>query len=178
MRGLESRCCLAMARVVQTFDVETSEIYAHKAVHSAYETGIHDHANGQNALPVMFADEPALADALGRGRGQGRELAVQEADVGSFASNDVGSYDVNALIQAAEKEAAHGCGQSYELYERRMQDAYERILQDAHIEQRQATEAALRARGYDPDFVPYEAQEGECSLTGIDENCCPCGRHE
>lgn len=32
-------------------------------------------------------------------------------------------------------------------------------------------------RGYDPDFVSYHSGEGECSLTGIEVDCCPCGRH-
>lgn len=173
MRGLEARCCLAMARVTWTFDVETSEVYADEAMDKAFRNGVYDHLHGQDALPVMFADEPALADAWGRGR----ELSEQGSDVGSSPSNDAGQYDVNALVRAAEKEAAFGCGQSDVLYESRVQDAYERILQGAPIEQRQATEAALRARGHNPDFVPYEAQEGECSLTGIDEYCCPCGRH-
>jgi hypothetical protein len=108
---------------------------------------------------------------------RGRELAAESADVGSSTSNDAGLYDVGVLIKAAEKEAAIGCGQSDVLYELRVQGAYERILLNAPTEQRQVTEAVLRTRGYDPDFVAYEAQEGECSLTGIDEDCCPCGRH-
>lgn len=91
-----------------------------------------------------------------------------------FAAN---SYDYESLINAAENEASHGCGQSYELYEKRVQDAYASILAKAPDAERAATEAALKARGFEPDFIPYEAQAGECSLTGIDENCCPCGQH-
>jgi hypothetical protein len=86
--------------------------------------------------------------------------------------------NLDAIIDAAEAEAAHGCGLSDVLYEARVQAAYEAILEKAPATERAATEIALRKRGYDPDFVPYQAGEGECSLTGIDEDCCPCGRHE
>ena len=70
-----------------------------------------------------------------------------------------------ALIEDAEKEAARGCGQSDVLYEARVQAAYASILDRAPEAERPETEAALRKRGVDPDFVPYEAGEGECSLT-------------
>lgn len=81
------------------------------------------------------------------------------------------------LIKDAEAEAANGCGQSDVLYEARVQAAYAAILNRAPASERAETEVALKKRGFDPNFVPYEAQEGECSLTGIDENCCPCGNH-
>jgi hypothetical protein len=82
------------------------------------------------------------------------------------------------LIEIAENEAARGCGQSDVLYESRVQAAYAQILAQAPDTERIATEAALKARGYELDFTPYKAKAGECSLTGIDEDCCPCGRHE
>ena len=87
------------------------------------------------------------------------------------------SLTLDERIAAAEEAANRGCGQSYELYEARVQAAYASILAAAPEADREATEAALRSRGYDPDFEPYEAGPGECSLTGIEENCCPCGRH-
>lgn len=82
-----------------------------------------------------------------------------------------------SLIQVAETEAASGCGLSDVLYEARIQNTYRSILQQATGTDRAETEAALKERGFDPDFVPYQAKEGECNLTGIDEDCCPCGRH-
>lgn len=85
--------------------------------------------------------------------------------------------DLTALIEDAEKEAARGCGQSDVLYEARVQAAYASILERAPEAERQEAEAALRERGFEPDLDPYEAGEGECSLTGIDVNCCPCGQH-
>ena len=84
---------------------------------------------------------------------------------------------LEALIIAAETEANRGCGQSYELYETRVQGAYAAILERSSKEDRAETEAALKKRGFDPDFTPYQAREGECDLTGIEIDCCPCGRH-
>lgn len=82
-----------------------------------------------------------------------------------------------AAIKAAEAEALRGCGQSDVLYEARVQAAYGSILQEAPESEKRRVEAILRRRGYDPDFEPYKAGEGECDLTGIDIDCCPCGRH-
>ena len=85
--------------------------------------------------------------------------------------------NLSVLIEVAESEAARGCGLSDVLYERRVQESYASILDRAPEAHRAETEAALRKRGFDPDFTPYEAGAGECDLTGIDVNCCPCGRH-
>lgn len=86
--------------------------------------------------------------------------------------------DLATLIHDAESEAARGCGQSDVLYDSRVQAAYASILDQAPIAERAQTEATLRARGFDPQFEPYQARQGKCDLTGIDEDCCPCGRHE
>lgn len=86
--------------------------------------------------------------------------------------------NLDAIIKAAEDDAYRGCGQSDVLYEARVQRAYAAILNKTPATERAATEIALRKRGFDPDFVPYKASEGECSTTGIDEHWCPCGRHE
>ena len=83
----------------------------------------------------------------------------------------------SSLIVNAEDAAGHGCGQSDVLYEKRVQGYYADILHAAAEAERAKTEAVLRARGFDPDFSPYEAGVGECSLTGIDFDHCPCGQH-
>lgn len=80
-------------------------------------------------------------------------------------------------IENAEREAARGCGLSDVLYETRVQAAYAAILEAAPAAHLAETEAALRSRGFNPDFEPYQAGPGECSLTGIDVDCCPCGQH-
>jgi len=85
--------------------------------------------------------------------------------------------DLNARIESAEKEALRGSGQSDVLYEARIDSAYEAILDSAPAADREKVEEILRERGYDPEREVYVPGEGECSLTGIDEDCCPCGRH-
>jgi hypothetical protein len=87
--------------------------------------------------------------------------------------------NLSADIYQAETQAAQGCGQSDVLYEKRVQKAYRDILDGAPEGDRAAVEIALKERGFDPEFETnqYQAAEGECSLTGIDEDCCPCGRH-
>lgn len=89
-------------------------------------------------------------------------------------------FDMTALtkrIKAVEAEAQRCCGCSDVLYESLVQASYASILAQAPVADREATEAALKDRGFDPNFEPYEAAEGECDLTGIDVDCCPCGRH-
>lgn len=85
--------------------------------------------------------------------------------------------EVQAQIEAIETEAARGCGQSDVLFERRVQAAYAGLLKQASDEARPTVEAELLKRGFDPDWAPYVAGPGECALTGIDVNCCPCGYH-
>jgi len=71
-----------------------------------------------------------------------------------------------------------GCGLSDILFESRMQSSFEAILSEAPQCDYEQTKEILKEYGYNPHWEPYEASEGECSLTGIDEYCCPCGRHE
>lgn len=80
-------------------------------------------------------------------------------------------------IQAAEAEAARGSGSSDVLFESRVQAAYSSILESVPDADKDRAEAILKERGYDPDPTPYEPDEGECDLTGIEIDCCPCGRH-
>lgn len=87
------------------------------------------------------------------------------------------THDIDSLIQDAERRAGQGCGQSDLLYERRVQAAYATILLQAPDAVREETRVALIARGFDPNYVPDEVAPGQCSLTGIDDQWCPCGRH-
>lgn len=86
-------------------------------------------------------------------------------------------YDYRQLIAHAAKSAAEGCGLSDVLFEERFQGRLVSILEDAPEACRAEVLSAVTAAGYDPNFKPYEAGDGECSLTGIDVNWCPCGRH-
>jgi hypothetical protein len=85
--------------------------------------------------------------------------------------------ELSVRIDAAEAEAMRGCGLSDVLYESRVQGAYAALLRSAPDHEKAEAEVILRERGFDPDFSPYEAGEGECDLTGIEIDCCPCGRH-
>lgn len=85
--------------------------------------------------------------------------------------------ELPARMEAVEAEAMRGCGLSDVLYEARTQAGYASILESASNAEKPRVEAMLRDRGFNPDFIPYEAGEGECGLTGIDIDCCPCGNH-
>jgi hypothetical protein len=80
-------------------------------------------------------------------------------------------------IACAASDSARGCGLSDDLFESRLQAMYRAILAKAPEAERARTKGVLIAAGFDPDFVEYEAGEGECSLTGIHIDCCPCGNH-
>lgn len=84
---------------------------------------------------------------------------------------------LEARIAADSKHAAAGCGLSDILYESRLQAAMAAMLDAADDKERLATEIVLRQNGYEPEREPFVPGPGECALTGIDENCCPCGRH-
>lgn len=85
--------------------------------------------------------------------------------------------DIETLIADAEHEAARSCGLSDVLYETRVQAAFAAILADTPEATRAEVLDALCARGFRPDAAPDVAGDG-CPTTGIDPDCCPCGRHE
>lgn len=85
--------------------------------------------------------------------------------------------ELPARMEAAEKEAMRRCGLSDVLYESLTQEAYESLLNEAPDSVKDQVQEILIERGYEPDFEPYQAGEGECQLTGIDIDCCPCGQH-
>lgn len=96
---------------------------------------------------------------------------VGERSLMQFLSNLI------AEIEAIKSACNHGCGQSYELYEERVQGSLTKLLERTPIPLRATTEAVLKEHGYDPHYEPFDAGPGECLTTGINENCCPCGRH-
>jgi len=86
-------------------------------------------------------------------------------------------YDYNTLIANAIKSSNQSCGQSDVLFLDRLQASFENILNNAPEQYRNETEAALIKHGYERDYNPYEPSDNECSITGIEEDSCPCGRH-
>jgi hypothetical protein len=193
--SLEASILLAIARVGEAIDKAagdpTSLSTADKwedvlvaAMHIAkvdYQHGIHTPtsyivSSTELLSAYMMGREQASLEALDE---EEEEWDDAEAEAALQSPEwDREDFDVIALIRQARDEAAQGCGLSDVLYEARVQDAFQAILDQAPDELRAETEAILRKSGFDPDFEPYEPRAGECSLTGIDENCCPCGRHE
>jgi hypothetical protein len=84
---------------------------------------------------------------------------------------------LKARIKAAEAEAIIGSGQSDTLYEERVQASFASIFEDSPISMKDRVEEILREHGFYPGFTPYEADDNECDLTGVDIDSCPCGRH-
>jgi hypothetical protein len=96
---------------------------------------------------------------------------MQNIPLDSFISG------LTVRIEAAEAEALRGSGLSDTLYEGRIQAAYASILENSPISTQPLVDEILRERGFDPDITPYEADDNECDLTGVDIDSCPCGRH-
>lgn len=83
-----------------------------------------------------------------------------------------------AKIDAACEEAHRGCGLSDVLFTARFQEACEGLLASAPDEHRAEALAIAEGRGYDADYDPdQDFGPGVCSVTGVDEHCCSCGRH-
>lgn len=90
---------------------------------------------------------------------------------------------VAAEIEVLECEAFRGCGLIYELFVQRFSEYVDGLLHEIPSELHALAIARSVESGY---ATPAERAEshaefkasGDCSLTGIEPNCCPCGRHE
>lgn len=83
------------------------------------------------------------------------------------------------LVDAECEEANRGCGLVFELFQQRFQHACDALLQTVPEEHREAALQLVIAKGYCVDYDEEEAfPPGSCSLTGLDPDYCPCGRHE
>lgn len=84
---------------------------------------------------------------------------------------------LRAEFEEAAADAHRRCGLSYEVYVRLFSAEAEPLLA--------AIDPALRADAIQiaAEFGYYDGEEepdygpGVCTLTGIDDYCCPCGRH-
>ncbi|TXH00014.1 MAG: hypothetical protein E6R08_00845 [Nevskiaceae bacterium] len=88
-----------------------------------------------------------------------------------------GVYDVPVPSSSVERSAATGSGESLAHYLERRQADFARFLAEAPPDVRTFIEADLFQFDYEPAVKRSESLPSECSLTGIDENCCPCGKH-
>jgi hypothetical protein len=86
-------------------------------------------------------------------------------------------------IKAMADEATRGCGQVYELFEKRFSGMVDARLDEVESDYQALAIEIAKSHGYatteelDVAWKEIEASGG-CSLTGIDPWCCPCGRHE
>jgi ParB-like chromosome segregation protein Spo0J len=82
-----------------------------------------------------------------------------------------------AEIERLSLELQAGCGLSYELYARRLDDAVRSRIGGLPAEFREAAEEMAIELGHDRQEAERDFAPDSCSLTGVDIHCCPCGRH-
>lgn len=123
--------------------------------------------------PHMLADVGQLAHEWSSGRtAEIERVAALRTDVGIKKWLD-GLYD----------EANRSCGLVYELMVDRFSAAVEHGIDEIEEEFHEVAFHMARSMGYATleerlqTHKEYE-DEGSCPLTGIDPDCCPCGRHE
>ncbi|MCC4252608.1 hypothetical protein LL251_09265 [Sphingobium naphthae] len=97
--------------------------------------------------------------------------------------NEIGPREQGPLstfrerLEGAAERAHRGCGLSDMLYVERICAEVAGMLEHVPVELREAArEIAYEFGYYDGEEEPYH-EPGTCFLTGIDEHCCPCGRH-
>ncbi|WP_176590723.1 hypothetical protein [Sphingobium sp. EM0848] len=102
---------------------------------------------------------------------------MTQNSIGADAHRENPLSTIRAQLERAAAEAQRGCGLSYDLYVRRFNAAAEPILNAVDPDLRSEAAAIAAALGYGDDEADADYGPGICSLTGIDEYCCPCGRH-
>lgn len=91
-----------------------------------------------------------------------------------------GGDPLSALRTQFEEAAAaanRGCGLSYELYIRRFHAAAQALLLAVDPALRDEALRIAAEFGYDDGEEEPDYEPGVCTQTGIDDYCCPCGRH-
>lgn len=86
-------------------------------------------------------------------------------------------------ISTMASESNRGCGLSYELFVKRFSAAVDDALDQVEPAFRDLAIEVAKGHDYATVEELNAMQEeiessGGCSLTGIDPDCCPCGRHE
>lgn len=130
-------------------------------------------ARESRACPHLLADVPQLAGAwtlaFEAAREKLQKLRTREG--------------LDEWISTMASESNRGCGLSYELFVKRFSAAVENALDEVEPAYRDLAIEVANAHGYataaELDAMQEEIESsGGCSLTGIDPDCCPCGRHE
>lgn len=171
--ALEARVYWAHYRVsVVARDEKRAEWYLRSALKSARRCG-EIGARAELELPHMLSDVPRLSGEWSA------EFEAVRLKLMTFRTRE----GLTKWIKEMADEAIVGCGQVYELFEKRFSWMVDSRLDEVEPEyQAMAIEIAkphgyISAEALDAAWEEVEASGG-CSLTGIDPWCCPCGRHE
>ncbi|CBW77279.1 PLASMID PROTEIN (plasmid) [Mycetohabitans rhizoxinica HKI 454] len=89
---------------------------------------------------------------------------------------------IEAEIEAIDRQVSRSCGLSYELFVMRFSAEVDYFLETVEAPYQALALEVAATMGY---ATPAEREEmqneieesGGCPLTGIDPDCCPCGRH-
>ncbi|WP_413460580.1 hypothetical protein [Herbaspirillum huttiense] len=123
--------------------------------------------------PHMLADVGQLAQEWSSGRtGELERLAALRTGAG-----------IKKWLEALYDEANRGCGLVYELMVDRFSTAVDSGIDEIEKEFQEEAFQLARSMGYTSPEERLQTHkenqdDGYCPLTGIDPDCCPCGRHE
>ncbi|MDF0506886.1 hypothetical protein POK33_39735 [Burkholderia cenocepacia] len=90
---------------------------------------------------------------------------------------------IEAELDSLAVEARRGCGMSYELFTRRYSESVDDLCEEVQPSLRELVlELAIASGCYETEAEREATKEaiaasGGCPHTGIDPDCCPCGRH-
>lgn len=185
--ALEARSRWALHRVSAVAnDAQAAEWHLGWALKYAGRSGYGGaRADDTMACPHLLADVFQLAEAwsqafetIARDR---RNRRARDAELSLKLRTLEG---IREWFDTMAKQANHGSGQVYELFSERFSGMVDENIERVEPAYRGiAMDIARKEFDYQPPDVWEVAHEereasGECSLTGIDPWCCPCGRHE
>ncbi|MAM39630.1 hypothetical protein AX777_23525 [Sphingobium yanoikuyae] len=101
----------------------------------------------------------------------------------TVSTDDVATGDGDPLsifreqLERAAARANRGGGLIYELYVERLSAEVSDLLATISSDLMDAATKLAHEYGYGDHEEECDLEPGACSLTGLDMNCCPCGRH-
>lgn len=133
------------------------------------------HSNAYTILSARFEQSPAYHVVVKRWPiVLAADSRLEETPL--FVALEQFRVDVREI--AAREMRATG-GASYELYARRFSDLCGWVISNLHPQIQSYAVAIALYYGYveDEDERHADFGPGLCSFSGIEEHCCPCGRH-
>ncbi len=173
--ALDARVSFALHRVaIVAGDREGADWNLNHALRSAKRSGTACASEDENArCPALVADIDMLRSAFTQSfevvRDRNRALRTPEG--------------IAAELDRLASSASAGCGSVYELFENRFSDSVDDFISSLESSYQAIALELAKQHGYCTADERIEAEQqwandGSCSLTGIDPWCCPCGRHE